>query len=199
MEHILAVANKADPRSNQAMTTRIAIAIVLTRMGKPADAIEKLLALRPELVILTGKDSPMVAYVDLTTAEALIIRGKADDAAEALTLLTRADAIFLAALGPDVPIRAETRSAFGRARLAMGQAREAVGELTAAAAGLKQLGEPFMTAQAYLGLADALWQTGDKSGARAAAVAAVAQLDELSPKASPDLRAQILAWQRAHP
>jgi tetratricopeptide (TPR) repeat protein len=194
LEHVREVATAADPRSQKVTAARLGIGVVLTRMGKPREAIEQLLAVQTD-VAREDPTSPIVAYVDLLLADARLAAGDTVEAA----VFTQAEQRLIPIVGPESAEGGLARSGLGRTLLAQGKPRQAITALREALAMLLAHGEPFFTAQAQLALADALWQTDDKPGARASAVAARATLDELSPTASPDLRAKIVAWQRAHP
>jgi len=195
-QHILEVSNRADPRSNQALTTRVSIADTQNRMGKPDEAIATATALREDIAHVLGAESPLISLADLSIADARLAQGKL---ADAIALYGRCDQALVAAFGEGVSLRARSRGGRGRALLAQGHAAEALVELNAAREFLAEEGEPYLLAELELAIADALWRTGDRAGAQEAATAAIAALDALSPGASPRLRAAIATWRAAHP
>jgi serine/threonine protein kinase/tetratricopeptide (TPR) repeat protein len=194
--HILELANQSDPRSYQALTTRASLGEAMVRAGKLEAAIEHCVALRRDADAVAGAASPIGALADDMQAEAQLALGRAD---QAFALFDAADQLFAAQVGDDHPVRAFSRGGRGRALLAQGKVAAALVDLRAAAVLLERDADPFRAAQNKLAIADALWRTGDRDGARASATAAIGELDALSPRSSPGLRREIEAWRRTHP
>lgn len=140
-------------------------------------------------------DHPVVGMAHAAWAAALIERGEPQ---AAFTHLDEAERIETGAQSEPTKRLAQTHTLRGEALLALGKVGPARAQFERALALLEERGAPpWESSRAQLGLARALWATGDRARAVELARAARAGLAE-SPKSIPFIGDRIDAWLAQH-
>jgi tetratricopeptide (TPR) repeat protein len=169
------------------------LAKVDLREGRLAEAGAAVADVEARMIASRGKDYGGLADALRIEGELRIAEGQPD---AALVAYEHAGVLITAAEGSESSELVLVALGRGLAELALERPDRATAELRKAERGLA--GAARDTAVARLALAEALWQTGDRAGARTTALAATEGLDAIAATANPVMRARAAAWLAAH-